>query len=167
MGPSARAAGPLASSPTTLVRQTIGPTTATLSRGARMSIELRDHEETAGRDGWMVLVMTFSAFAMIVMLFAAGVAVRGGDGGDGAPTVGETIDVTLGDLFVEPSSLTMPANSTLTLNVTNDGAMAHDLKVQGTEGTQMLEPGASETITIGPFDASTERSEEHTSEPQS
>src|SRR3546814_20893692 len=50
----------------------------------------------------------------------------------------------------------MPANSTLTLNVTNDGAMAHDLKVQGTEGTQMLEPGASETITIGPFDASTE-----------
>jgi nitrite reductase (NO-forming) len=121
-----------------------------------MSIELRDHEETAGRDGWMVLVMTFSAFAMIVMLFAAGVAVRGGDGGDGAPTVGETIDVTLGDLFVEPSSLTMPANSTLTLNVTNDGAMAHDLKVQGTEGTQMLEPGASETITIGPFDASTE-----------
>src|SRR3546814_11658255 len=50
MGPSARAAGPLASSPTTRVRQTIGPTTATLSRGARMSIELRDHEETAGSD---------------------------------------------------------------------------------------------------------------------
>src|SRR3546814_7539528 len=50
----------------------------------------------------------------------------------------------------------MPANSTLTLNVTHDGAMAHDLKVQGTAGTQLLELGASETITIGPFDASTE-----------
>lgn len=125
-----------------------------------MSIELQEqgHEKTAGRDGWLVLVATFSALAMIVMLFAAGVAVRGGDddGGGGAPVATETVDVTLGDLFVEPSSLTMPAGATLTLNVTNDGAMPHDLKVGGTDGTAMLDPGQSETITIGPFDSSVE-----------
>ena len=114
--------------------------------------------ETDQRDGWLVLVASFSALAMVVMLVAAGVAMRGGD--DGAPVAAaasmETIDVTLGDLFVEPSSLTMPAGATLTLKVTNEGAMAHDLKVDGTTGTAMLDPGASETITIGPFDPSTE-----------
>jgi nitrite reductase (NO-forming) len=125
-----------------------------------MSIELQDQgtEETAKRDGWMVLVATFTALAMIVMLFAAGVAVRGGDGdgGDGAPVASETVDVSLGEMFVEPSSLTMPAGATLTLNVTNDGVMPHDLRVGGTDGTSMLDPGESETITIGPFDASVE-----------
>ncbi|MFP5577115.1 MAG: multicopper oxidase domain-containing protein [Acidimicrobiia bacterium] len=121
-----------------------------------MSIDLRDHEETAARDGWMVLVMTFSAFAMIVMLFAAGVAVRGGDGDDGAPVATDTVEVTLGDLFVEPAGVTMPAGGQLTLHVTNEGAMPHDLKVGGTDGTDMLDPGESATITIGPFDASTE-----------
>ena len=125
-----------------------------------MSIELQDQgtEETAKRDGWMVLVATFTALAMIVMLFAAGVAVRGGDGdgGDGVPVASETVDVSLGEMFVEPSSLTMPAGATLTLNVTNDGVMPHDLRVGGTDGTSMLDPGESETITIGPFDASVE-----------
>jgi nitrite reductase (NO-forming) len=122
-----------------------------------MSIELREHEETAERDGWLVLVATFTALAMIVMLFAAGVAVRGGDGdGDGAPLAIETIDVTLGDLFVEPNELTVPAGAQLTLNVTNDGAMPHDLQVDGAEGTAMLDPGESETVTVGPFDASVE-----------
>ena len=121
-----------------------------------MSIELKQHEATAERDGWLVLVAGFTALAMIVMLFAAGVAVRGGGDGDGAAVSAEAVDVTLGDLFVEPSSLTMPAGAQLTLNVTNDGAMPHDLKVGGTDGTAMLDPGETETITIGPFDASTE-----------
>lgn len=116
--------------------------------------------DTAERDSWLVLVASFTGLAMIVMLVAAGVAMRGDGGEDGAPVAAaastETVDVTLGDLFVEPSSLTMPAGATLTLNVTNEGAMAHDLKVEGTTGTAMLDPGASETITIGPFDASTE-----------
>jgi len=113
--------------------------------------------DTTERDSWLVLVASFTGLAMIVMLVAAGVAMRGND--DGTPVAAasmETIDVTLGDLFVEPASLTMPAGATLTLDVTNEGAMAHDLKVGGTTGTEMLEPGASETITIGPFDASTE-----------
>lgn len=114
--------------------------------------------DTAERDSWLVLVASFTGLAMIVMLVAAGVAMRGNDDGAAVAAASsmETIDVTLGDLFVEPSSLTMPAGATLTLNVTNEGAMAHDLKVEGTTGTGMLEPGASETITIGPFDASTE-----------
>lgn len=115
--------------------------------------------DTSQRDSWMVLVAAFTGLAMIVMLVAAGIAVRGSDGDSAAaaaPGVAETIDVTLGDLFVEPAELTMPAGAQLTLNVTNDGAMPHDLKVGGTDGTAMLDPGASETITIGPFDATTE-----------
>src|SRR5690606_10215128 len=44
----------------------------------------------------------------------------------------------------------------LLLVVTNDGEMPHDLKADGTTGTAMLDPGESETVTVGPFDASTE-----------
>lgn len=112
--------------------------------------------DTSQRDSWLVLVASFTALAMVVMLAAAGVMLRDDDEAVAAAGVAEVVDVTLGDLFVEPSSLTVPAGMQLTLNVTNEGAMPHDLKVGGTDGTSMLDPGASETITIGPFDASTE-----------
>ena len=122
-----------------------------------MSATLNPPEhDTAERDGCLVLVASFTALAMVVMIAAAAVMVRDDDGSAVAAGVAETVDVTLGDLFIEPSSLTVPAGMQLTLNVTNDGAMPHDLKVEGTDGTSMLDPGASETITIGPFDASTE-----------
>jgi nitrite reductase (NO-forming) len=42
------------------------------------------------------------------------------------------------------------------LHVTNHGPSSHDLKVNGTTGTSLLAAGSSETITVGPFTASTQ-----------
>ena len=72
-----------------------------------------------------------------------------------APTPVE-FEITLGDLFVQPSSIDVPAGAPVTLHVTNTGAMAHDLKVNGTDGTDLLAPGASATVELGSFDASTQ-----------
>ncbi len=73
-------------------------------------------------------------------------------GGESAAPAGAVVfDVELGDLFVKPSSIEVPAGEVVVLNVVNNGALSHDLKLDGTDGTEMLEPGASEEITIGPF----------------
>lgn len=66
------------------------------------------------------------------------------------------VDVELGDIWVRPSSVEVPEGATLVLNVSNVGVMPHDLKLGGTEGTAMLNPGDSETVTFGPFTESAE-----------
>ena len=55
---------------------------------------------------------------------------------------------------VVPASVEIPAGTELTLRVTNAGEMAHDLKLDGTTGTDLLEPGASATVDLGVIDAS-------------
>ena len=64
----------------------------------------------------------------------------------GAP---KTVAIELGDLFVRPSSIDIPAGTDLTLEVTNTGAMPHDLKLEGETGTALLDPGAHEVIQLG------------------
>jgi nitrite reductase (NO-forming) len=74
-----------------------------------------------------------------------------GAGAGGAAASGEpfTVDVELGDLYVEPSSIEVPAGSEVIVNATNVGAMAHDLKLDGATGTELLDPGASATASLG------------------
>ena len=48
----------------------------------------------------------------------------------------------------------MPAGTHLRLEVTNEGTMAHDLKLGGTKGTDLLQPGASATADLGVVTAS-------------
>lgn len=102
---------------------------------------------------------TMAAVTAVVALLVAFVAVfaNAGDDDVGAPAGGpQTIEVTLGDLFVEPSSITVPAGTELTVVVTNDGAMPHDLKLNGKTGTALLDPGASETVVLGTMTESTQ-----------
>ena len=82
----------------------------------------------------------------------AGVALSNG----GVAAAPVEFDITLGDLFVEPASIEVPAGAAVTLHVRNTGAMGHDLKVNGTDGTELLAPGTSATIEIGSFTASTQ-----------
>lgn len=53
-----------------------------------------------------------------------------GDNGNGD---GEevTIDVSMGDNFFEPSEFTVPADATVTINLTNDGAAIHNMRFAG------------------------------------
>lgn len=67
-----------------------------------------------------------------------------------------TVDVELGDLYIKPASIDVEPGAIVTFNVTNAGAMQHDFVVNGTDGTAMLDPGATETVTIGPFQSSTQ-----------
>jgi hypothetical protein len=53
-----------------------------------------------------------------------------------------TFSVELGDLFVRLSSVSVPYGTTVVLHVVNDGAISHDLQLEGgSTGTGMLAPG--------------------------
>lgn len=101
----------------------------------------------------MIVVASFAALALVLSLVSAGIAVFGtevvaaGDGGGAGGTT--TIDVEMVEFAMTPSDIEVPAGDTLVLNVTNAGTMPHDLKLDGTDGTAMLDPGATETIDLG------------------
>lgn len=109
-------------------------------------------------DGWMTIAFSVACCAVFFALLATGLALRAVDEDDAAAAGGgvQTIQVELGDLYVEPSSIEVPAGTELIVEVTNAGAMPHDLKLMGEVGTQMLDPGASETVSLGVIDAATE-----------
>jgi nitrite reductase (NO-forming) len=105
---------------------------------------------------WWAITMAVATLGL--MLGLVGIFLpNGGSGGDASGSVEPlTVDVSLTEFAVTPATLEVSAGQPVTLVVTNDGAMVHDLKVGGTAGTAMLDPGASETIEIGSFDADAE-----------
>ncbi len=108
------------------------------------------------RDGWVLAAAFIAMGCLVVSVVAVGLAARYADERDaGALSTGAPVafDVELGDLYVEPSSIAVEAGSPVTLTVTNAGAMPHDLKLDGTDGTDMLDPGETAEVTIGPFEA--------------
>jgi nitrite reductase (NO-forming) len=91
-------------------------------------------------------VGALAVIALLVSTVAFGFAVFGtesdaavGAAGGGGTT---TVDVMLMEFAVTPAVIEVPAGDTLVLNVTNDGAMVHDLKLNGETGTAMLDPGS-------------------------
>jgi nitrite reductase (NO-forming) len=109
----------------------------------------------SGRDSWLVVAVSIAMVCLFGTVFAVGLAVRYKDEGAGAGSPGGIVEyeIELGDLWVKPSSIEVPAGGSVVLAVTNVGAMPHDLKLDGTDGTAMLDPGESEEITLGPFEA--------------
>ncbi len=62
----------------------------------------------------------------------------------------QVFDVELGDMYVKPNKLQVEAGRPVVLRVHNAStAMAHDLKLEGTTGTEMLPPGAKAEVNIG------------------
>jgi nitrite reductase (NO-forming) len=101
----------------------------------------------------MVMAFAVACVAAFFAVLAVGLAARGLDDRDGtavsAAGSAQVIEVELGDLFVEPSTIQVAAGTDLTLEVTNTGAVPHDLKLDGETGTAMLATGESETIHLG------------------
>ena len=61
-----------------------------------------------------------------------------------------TFSIELGDMFVRPSSISVPYGTKVVLKVVNHGAMSHDLQLEGgSVGTGMLSPGESRTSSYG------------------
>lgn len=119
-----------------------------------------DHRMRASNFFIMIGAGVLAVMALLVSTVAFGVAVFGtevdataGAAGSGGTT---TVDVMLMEFSVMPAVIEVPAGDTLVLNVTNDGAMVHDLKLNGETGTAMLDPGESETIDLGVMEAGAE-----------
>jgi nitrite reductase (NO-forming) len=114
-------------------------------------------ERPDNQAGWWVSTTLLGVLALIIAIIAVAMA-AGDDSSAGGVSVGaETeFDIELGDIFVRPTAIEVPAGEQITLHVTNIGAVPHDLKVLGTSGTELLDPGGDETIVIGPFDADTQ-----------
>jgi nitrite reductase (NO-forming) len=114
-----------------------------------------------GASSLLAMIAAVVAMALAVPLSAVLISSGGDDGnqGAGAPASGEplVLEVELGDLFVEPSSVTVPAGTELIVKVTNTGAMAHDLKLQGgATGTALLDPGGTEETSLGVMQETTQ-----------
>ena len=105
---------------------------------------------------WRVITLAIAVGALIVALVAFGTS--GSNDSKIAEPSSDSIqfDVELGDFFIKPSSIDVPAGAIITLRVSNIGNIPHDLVVSDSQGTEMLDSGSSQTITVGPFDASVE-----------
>lgn len=65
---------------------------------------------------------------------------------------GQTIEVTLGDLFIEPKQLEAQAGD-VTLEVTNEGQTEHNFAVEGHGATEMIPPGETATLQVASLEA--------------
>lgn len=75
-----------------------------------------------------------------------GLAATGGTSG------AQTVEVTLGDLFIEPEQLEVEAGP-VTFEVTNDGQTEHNFVIEGKGATKMLRPGETGLLEIPSLEA--------------
>jgi nitrite reductase (NO-forming) len=106
----------------------------------------------------------FALFAVMSMLALAisVVAIVVAGGADDERTTPEgagpvmTVPIELGDLFVKPDRVEVPAGMHLMVEVTNNGDLVHTLNLEGDAGTDRLQPGDSQTVDFGVIDADTQ-----------
>ena len=77
-------------------------------------------------------------------------ATAGGPAADAAPGA-PLATIELGDMFIKPAVLEVPAGKDVVLEVHNGGQMPHDLKLEGGKSTRLLAPGESQTVSFGQF----------------
>ena len=104
-----------------------------------------------GIDALPMFTAVAAVLGLVVAMCTAVIVTRGGDEEAGVVATGETLvlEVELGDMYVEPSSVEVEAGTELIVQVTNVGAMPHDLKLDGTTGTDMIDPGESAEASLG------------------
>jgi nitrite reductase (NO-forming) len=118
--------------------------------------------EHTGSDSTPVLALAAIVTVLAVVVAVVAMAVRSpSDGTTATAPVTATgnvveIDVELGEMYVEPGTLEITAGDEVVVNVTNVGAMPHDLMLHGEIGTRMLDPGESETVSLGVITADSE-----------
>ncbi|MGE5595065.1 MAG: multicopper oxidase domain-containing protein [Hyphomicrobiales bacterium] len=113
------------------------------------------------RMNWIGTGIALAVILPLALLFSAGVTAGKRPASSSPPAAAGqvrapadgVVDVELGDLYIKPSKIDVEPGQTVTFRVKNAGAGMHDFKLNGTTGTRMLEPGESETVKLGPFDA--------------
>lgn len=99
----------------------------------------------------------FGMFAIVIALFAVGLAARAvnqssGGGGGGSSDAPSTVDVTLADFSIDPDEMTIAEGGTL--NLTNAGGVQHDIVVDGAQ-SDMLDAGATGSLELSTVDPGT------------
>ncbi len=106
-----------------------------------------------------LVVLTTIAAALVLVLAACGASTSlgetpttagGGEGTSGSSGGGSTITVTEKEFSITPNKVNAPAG-TITFNIKNTGAVAHDIAVMvnGTEqASPLVQPGKSETWSV-------------------
>jgi nitrite reductase (NO-forming) len=106
------------------------------------------------RQSWAVaLVGALAALALALAFVGVVVADEDGGGATGGGT--ESIEVSLTEFAIDPPSVEVPPGTEVIATVTNDGTMAHDFKVNGETGADMLDPGETVEVSLGVIDEST------------
>ena len=105
--------------------------------------------------GWSAAIAVLAVLALAVGIVA--IVTRPDTGGASAAGGGtQTVDVTLTEFSIDPATIEVDPGTELVVNVTNDGAMAHDFKLNGEEGTDLLDPGETvEGVNLGTIDEDT------------
>jgi len=99
----------------------------------------------------------FGIFAIVAAVFAVGLAARAagdarGQGGGATPASSVaasgagTLDVSLKEFSIDPGAITVKSGAVL--RIANDGAIVHNLSVDGV-ASGMLDPGASGELDLG------------------
>jgi nitrite reductase (NO-forming) len=91
------------------------------------------------------------AISIVAIVVAGGRDDEGPAAGRGGPV--QTVAVELGDLYVKPERVEVPAGTHLMVEVTNRGGQEHDLNLNGETGTDRLQPGETQTADFGVIDA--------------
>ncbi len=104
------------------------------------------------------LFALFAVMSMLALAISIVAIVVAGGGDDENPAVAsggpvKTLAVELGDLFVKPDRVEVPAGTHLMVEVTNNGDLVHTLNLNGESGTGRLQPGESATADFGVIDA--------------
>jgi nitrite reductase (NO-forming) len=105
-----------------------------------------------------ILGATISGLVLVPVTVLAVVAFGGLDDDSKATAAanGSVIEIELGDLYVKPAKIDVPAGQVVTFHVVNRGGAQHDFRINGEVGTELLDPGADETFEAGPFTESTQ-----------
>ena len=92
-------------------------------------------------------------FLMATLLTACGTPPSATTPDGASPLV---FDIELGDMYIKPDHIEVPAGQAFVFNVTNVGAMVHDVKVDGITGSSALPAGGSETVNMAALTTSVE-----------
>ncbi|MFN8640038.1 MAG: multicopper oxidase domain-containing protein [Dehalococcoidia bacterium] len=101
----------------------------------------------------LVVAIAAALGAFAVATVALVVAASGSPGGTEAATQvagkAQTIAVEEGEFFIRPGELHVNAGDSISLTVKNTGTVAHDISMDATHKTALIEPGASGTLNLG------------------
>jgi nitrite reductase (NO-forming) len=100
---------------------------------------------------WWTVATAIAITALVFALIGVFTPVSAGQTGHtSAAAAGppQAFTVELGEFYVRPAVLDVAPGRPIELTVHNGGTMAHDLKLNGTIGTNQLNPGSHATVTF-------------------